>query len=99
MVWFPYAENRWAAPVGEPETHWAAPAIYCPDERTAAYVMLFMDYVRVCQNSKCRKLFVPKISTQKYCIPKHGVSNRTKRSRDRKPPEGSKPGSKRKKKV
>jgi hypothetical protein len=83
-VWFPYAENRWAAPIGESVDQWAAPAIYCADEKTAAYAMLFMDYLRVCQNVKCRKLYVPHVSTQKYCDPRHGGSNRTKRSRNKK---------------
>jgi len=59
-----------------------SPGIYCPDWKTAAYVMLLMGTIRVCP--KCGNPFVPKTDNQDYCTPAHGVAYRTARSRGRK---------------
>lgn len=55
------------------------PGIYCPDWKTAAFVVSFMDHLRVCP--KCGDPFSPKTDNQDYCTPAHGVAHRTARSR------------------
>jgi len=55
------------------------PGVYCPDWRAAAFVLLFMDSIRVCP--KCGNSFIPKTDNQDYCTPAHGVAHRTARSR------------------
>jgi hypothetical protein len=55
------------------------PGVYCPDWKTAAFVTLFMNHLRVCP--KCGAPFTPNRETQNYCTPAHGVAHRTARSR------------------
>lgn len=78
VIWFPFDAETWSA-VGEEGDRLAAPALYCPSEKTAVLFMLFMDYLRVCLHSRCRKLYVPKTTTQKCCCPNHSNSLRVKR--------------------
>lgn len=56
-----------------------SPAVYCPDWRTAAFVMTFMGSIRVCP--KCKRVFVPSADNVDYCTPAHGGAYRTSRSR------------------
>jgi hypothetical protein len=60
------------------------PALYCPDLKTAAFVMAVMDRIRVCP--KCNGVFTPKASNVEYCNPAHGGAYRTARSRRNKGP-------------
>jgi hypothetical protein len=71
VMWFRYGESVLQSP-----------AIYCRSLKTAAFVALSRDGVRVCP--KCGALYVPDKLTQGYCTPKHGVAFRTARSRERK---------------
>jgi len=57
------------------------PALYCPDWKTAAFVVTFLGRVRVCANPKCNAVFVPSTDKEHYCIPAHGVAYRVARSR------------------
>jgi len=57
------------------------PALYCPDWKTAAFVVTFMGQVRVCPHPKCNTVFIPETGREFYCCTKHGVSYRTARSR------------------
>jgi hypothetical protein len=57
------------------------PALYCPDWKTAAFVVTFMGRVRVCANPKCNAVFVPLTDKEHYCTPAHGVAYRVARSR------------------
>jgi hypothetical protein len=43
------------------------PALYCPDWKTAAFVLTFMGRVRACANPKCRAVFVPPTDKEHYC--------------------------------
>ena len=55
------------------------PGVYCPNWRTAAFALLFMDGMRTCP--QCGIWFNPDTSNQDYCKPSHGVNYRTARSR------------------
>jgi len=55
------------------------PGLYCPDLKTAAFVMTVMDHIRVCP--KCNEMFIPSAGNVEYCKPEHGVAYRTARSR------------------
>jgi hypothetical protein len=68
VAWWPYKPERLLSP-----------AVYCPDLKTAAFVLMFMGGVRVCP--KCRVSFIPSRDNQGYCKPTHGVAYRTARSR------------------
>jgi hypothetical protein len=68
IMWFPYRGDRLSSP-----------AVYCPEWRTAAFVMTFMGSIRVCP--KCNNPFVPSADNVNYCTPAHGVAYRTARSR------------------
>jgi hypothetical protein len=57
------------------------PALYCPDWKTAAFVVTFMGRVRVCADARCNAPFIPLTDKQRYCIPAHGGAYRTARSR------------------
>lgn len=67
VMWFSEAGDRFL------------PALYCPDWKTAAFVVTFMGRVRVCP--KCTKVFIPSADNIEYCTPAHGVAYRTARSR------------------
>jgi hypothetical protein len=71
VTWWPYKGDRISAP-----------AVYCPDWKTAAFVAASMGCVRICP--KCKKLFVPPTDNVAYCTPAHGVAYRTALSRWRK---------------
>jgi hypothetical protein len=58
------------------------PALYCPDLKTAKFVLLVMGRLRVCP--KCKEIFSPKTDNQDYCKPAHGVAWRTAESRRKK---------------
>ncbi len=55
------------------------PGVYCPDLKTAAFVMRYVGGIRVCP--QCERPFVPKKETQVCCTAAHGVRFRTARSR------------------
>ncbi|MGO9777599.1 MAG: hypothetical protein ACLPM3_13525 [Terracidiphilus sp.] len=55
------------------------PALYCPDWRTAAFVVLFMGRVRVCP--KCSTVFVPSAGNVDYCTPACREAHRVARFR------------------
>jgi hypothetical protein len=55
------------------------PGVYCPDWKTAAFVTMVMEHIRVCP--KCHQPFIPKADNVDYCTPAHGVAYRTARSR------------------
>jgi hypothetical protein len=56
------------------------PALYCPDWKTAAFVVTFMGRLRVCP--KCNAVFIPPTEKDYYCPgTKHGAAYRTARSR------------------
>ena len=55
------------------------PGVYCSDWVTAAFVLVFMDGIRVCP--QCGISFIPETDNQDYCEPRHGVAYRTARSR------------------
>lgn len=57
------------------------PAVYCPDWKTAAFVLALMGRVHVCGNPKCNEVFVPGSDKKEYCSDAHGGSYRTARSR------------------
>ncbi|MBZ5667548.1 MAG: hypothetical protein LAO30_23495 [Acidobacteriia bacterium] len=57
------------------------PALYCPDWKTAAFVVTFTGRVRVCANPKCNAPFIPSTDKEHYCTPAHGVAYRVARSR------------------
>jgi hypothetical protein len=75
VMWWPWPEQG---------QRFASPAVYCPNWKTAAFVAMFMEYIRVCPNPKCNRPFIPKTDNQDYCIPAHGVAYRTALSRWRK---------------
>jgi hypothetical protein len=52
------------------------PALYCPDWKTAAYVMAFIGRIRTCP--KCGEIYV---GDEDYCKASHGIAYRTARSR------------------
>lgn len=68
VMWCPYKGERLLSP-----------AVYCPNWKTAAFVMTFMGSIRVCP--KCERVFVPTADNVDYCTPAHGVAYRTARSR------------------
>jgi hypothetical protein len=59
--------------------HRLLPALYCPDLKTAFFVMTAMGKVRVCP--KCNEMFIPSADNVEYCKPAHGIAYRTARSR------------------
>lgn len=58
------------------------PALYCPDWKTAAFVMTFAGRLRVCP--KCSTMFIPSADNVDYCSPAHREAHRVARWRDRK---------------
>lgn len=58
------------------------PALYCPDWKTAAFVLTFTGRIRVCP--KCSKIFVARGEKVTYCTPAHREAHRMARSRWRK---------------
>jgi hypothetical protein len=60
-----------------------SPALYCPDWKAAIFMNTVMKGIRQCRNPRCNLPFVPTSSRQIYCQPRHGVSNRTARSRSK----------------
>lgn len=69
VMWFSEKESR------------LLPALYCPDWKTAAFVVTFMGRLRVCANPRCNEVFVPSTDKEHYCTRAHGVAYRTARSR------------------
>lgn len=55
------------------------PGVYCPNWRTAAFALMFMDGMRICP--QCGIWFSPETCKQEYCKTSHGVNYRTARSR------------------
>jgi hypothetical protein len=53
--------------------------LHCPDLKTAAFVLMALDGIRVCP--KCHRPFIPKTDRECYCRPSHGIAYRTARSR------------------
>jgi len=79
VIWFSEEEGRFL------------PALYCPDWKTAAFVMTFLGRIRVCP--KCTRIFIPSADNVDYCTPAHREAHRVARWRDRKNRE-RKPGKK-----
>jgi len=63
----------------QPQEPSLMPALYCPDLKTASFVMTAMGRLRVCP--KCNEVFYPHADNQDYCEPAHGTAYRTARSR------------------
>jgi len=55
------------------------PALFCPDMKTAAFVMSFTGSIRVCP--KCDALFIPSAGNVDYCRPAHREAHRMARKR------------------
>jgi hypothetical protein len=70
VIWFSEKEERFS------------PALYCPDWKTAAFVMTFLGRIRVCP--KCSTIFIPSADNVDYCSPAHREAHRVARWRDRK---------------
>lgn len=68
VIYFP--ENEEGRPL---------PALYCPDWKTAAFVMTFLGRIRVCP--KCSIIFIPAADNVTYCTPAHREAHRVARSR------------------
>lgn len=66
-IWFSEKEGRFL------------PALYCPDWKTAAFVMTFLGRIRVCP--KCSTIFIPSADNVDYCTPAHREAHRVARSR------------------
>lgn len=62
-----------------PEDNLLMPALYCPDLKTAKFVLLAMGRLRVCPY--CKSVFE---GNTDYCQPSHGVNWRTAQSRRKK---------------
>jgi hypothetical protein len=69
VIWFSEKEER------------LMPALYCPDWKTAAFVMTFTGRLRVCP--KCSTIFTPSADNVDYCSPAHREAHRVARWRDR----------------
>lgn len=67
VIWFSEKEERFL------------PALYCPNWKTAAFVMTFLGRVRVCP--KCSTIFIPSADNVDYCSPAHREAYRVARSR------------------
>jgi hypothetical protein len=67
VIWFSEKEGRFL------------PALYCPDWKTAAFVMTFLGRIRVCP--KCTTIFIPSADNVDYCTPAHREAHRVARSR------------------
>jgi uncharacterized C2H2 Zn-finger protein len=65
----------------QPERGQLRPGIYCPDLKTANFVLLLMGRIRVCP--RCKEIFRPKKDNVVFCRPAHGVAWRTALSRAR----------------
>jgi hypothetical protein len=65
----------------EKERHFM-PALYCPDWKTAAFLLAFMKHFRECP--KCHTVFVPSADNVDYCTPRHREAHRVARWRARK---------------
>jgi uncharacterized C2H2 Zn-finger protein len=65
----------------QPEKGQLRPALYCPDLKTAKFVLLLMGRIRVCP--RCKEIFRPKKDNVIFCRPAHGVAWRTALSRAR----------------
>jgi uncharacterized C2H2 Zn-finger protein len=65
----------------QPEKGQLRPALYCPDLKTAKFVLLLMGRIRVCP--RCKEIFRPKKENVVFCRPAHGVAWRTAVSRAR----------------
>jgi hypothetical protein len=72
VIWFAEKEGRFL------------PALYCPDWKTAAFAFTFTGGIRVCQNTKCSKIFVPLADNVAYCEPACREAHRVARWRHRK---------------
>jgi hypothetical protein len=72
VIWFAEKEGRFL------------PALYCPDWKTAAFAFTFTGGIRVCQNPKCSKVFVPLADNVAYCEPACREAHRVARWRHRK---------------
>jgi hypothetical protein len=70
VVWFSQKKER------------LLPAVYCPDLKTAAFMMTFLGRIRVCP--KCSTIFIPSADNVDYCSPAHRDAHRVARWRDRK---------------
>jgi len=70
VMWSPEKEGRFF------------PALYCPDWKTAAFVLTFTGRIRVCP--KCSRIFIAPADNVTYCTPAHRESHRMARSRWRK---------------
>ena len=58
-----------------------APAMYCPNDASAAFALLAMAQVRLCANRKCRVAFTPSPPRQIYHTEQCGIAERVRRSR------------------
>lgn len=67
VVWCPEGEVRFM------------PALYCPDWKTAAFLLVFMKRFRECP--KCQNIFVPAADNVDYCSPEHREAHRVARWR------------------
>ena len=70
VIWFSEQERR------------LLPALYCPDWKTAIFVMSFTGRLRVCP--RCSNIFIPSADNVDYCSPAHREAHRVARWRDRK---------------
>jgi hypothetical protein len=66
----------------QPERGQLMPALFCPDLKSAQFVLLLMGRIRVCP--WCKEIFKPKADNVVFCRPSHGVNWRTALSRTRK---------------
>jgi hypothetical protein len=69
VLWFSQKDER------------SLPALYCPDWKTAAFLMTFLGRIRVCP--KCSKIFIPSADNVDYCNPAHREAHRVARWRAR----------------
>jgi hypothetical protein len=67
VIWFSEKDERFL------------PALYCPDWKTAAFVMTFTGRIRVCP--RCSTIFVPSADNVDYCTPAHREAHRVARWR------------------
>jgi hypothetical protein len=67
VMWFSEKEGRFL------------PALFCPDWKTAAFVVMLMGRIRVCP--KCSAVFIPSADNVTYCTPAHREAHRVARSR------------------
>jgi hypothetical protein len=76
VIWFSEKEER------------LLPALYCPDWKTAAFVVTFTGRLRVCP--KCSEIFIPSADNVDYCSPAHREAHRVARWRSRQPADKQK---------